>query len=386
MFVPTFQGLGVSDFVRPAISRRTAYPFDATHQVRFFRARNAIYHLFRALRTDEAPMTALVPDYNSGNEVLAMRAAGVTIHYYPVGPDGQADPAVVEELCNTHHPDVLYVIHYLGWPQPMWDLTRISRQRGILLVEDCALALLSGLGERPLGSFGDWAIYCLYKTLPVPNGAILVQNTTRVEALEQLKQRRASPASAAGRTAELFVQRFRSRHDGFGEALQFVKRSVGRAAGALEVNRAKVGDIGFAMSDIDLEMSPVSSHLLGGLDFDAIRQRRVSNFHDLAARLDGHVSVLHRELPDGACPLFFPLLVPDKRSAADALRQRGIEPLEFWNEGADAADCDASPATRFLRAHVLGLPLHQDLTPEHMAYVAHHVLRLNTSLNMGMPS
>src|SRR5262245_38173071 len=176
MYVPTFQGLGAGDFVRPAANGHTPYPFDAPHQVRFYRARNAIYHLFQALQSGGGRLTALVPDYNSGNEVLAMRAAGVSIRFYPVGWDGQIDVAMVRQLCDGDRPDVLYVIHYLGWPQPMWPLADLCKQRGIVLVEDCALALLSALDGRPLGSFGDWSVYCLYKTLPVPNGAILVSN------------------------------------------------------------------------------------------------------------------------------------------------------------------------------------------------------------------
>ena len=303
--------------------------------------------------------------------------------YYPVGPDGQIDLSVVEQFCNTYNPDVLYVIHYLGWPQPMWALTDFCRQRGILVVEDCALALLSALDGRPLGSFGDWAVYCLYKTLPVPNGAILVQNTTRVEALEQLTLHRASAASDGGRTAELLVQRIRGRiNGGVGVALQRIKRGMGRMAGALEVKRTTVGDIGFALADVDLAMSPVSTHLLSRLDLDAIRRKRVQNFRSLVDMLDGHASLLHRELPEGACPLFLPLLVPNKRFAADALRQRGIEALEFWNEGADTPECDVAPTTRFLRTHVLEVPLHQDLTPQHIAYIAHHV----ADLDLRMPS
>jgi len=382
MYVPTFQGLGVGDLIRSADDHRSSFPFDAPHQVRFYRARNAIYHLFQTLRSKGCAPTVLVPDYNSGNEVLAMRAAGVTIHYFPVGPDGQIDPAVVDHFCEKHHPDVLYVIHYLGWPQPMWELARLCRERGMLLVEDCALALLSELDGRPLGSFGDWAVYCLYKTLPVPNGAILVQNTTRVEALEHLTLHGASVASAAGRTTELLVQRIRSRLDGVGAVLQDAKRALARVAGRVGFTRSPVGDIGFTLADVDLAMSAISAHLLRRLDFEAIRRTRALNFERLADRLEGHASTLRHELRSGVCPLFFPLLVPDKPAAAQALRQRGIEALEFWNEGTGAPDCGTSQTTRFLRAHVLGLPLHQDLSSQHMAYIAHHV----TDLGLRMPS
>ena len=88
--------------------------FDAPSRRDFYRARNAIYHLFRVLRSDIGPLTVLAPDYNSGNEVLAMHAAGATIRYCPIGRDLRLDPAEVERQCERHAPDVLYVIHYAG--------------------------------------------------------------------------------------------------------------------------------------------------------------------------------------------------------------------------------------------------------------------------------
>jgi dTDP-4-amino-4,6-dideoxygalactose transaminase len=378
MHVSTFQGLGVGDLVHRAGHVQT-FPFSARHQVRFYRARNAIYHLFRALGDQRENTTVLVPDYNSGNEILALRAAGATPHFYPVGPDGQADPAVVASLCEKHAPGVLSVIHYLGWPQPMEELVRICRRRGMLLVEDCALALLSELDGQPLGSFGDFAVYCLYKTLPVPNGAILVQNTERLNTLEHLEFEPANLASAVGRTAELLVQRVRGRMDGLGAALEVSKRYLGRTARALEFRPARVGDIGFSMTDVNVAMSPITERLLERLDYDDIRRTRAENFRQLAAELGGRAPVLHREIADGTCPLFFPLLVSNKSAAATALRARGIDVLEFWNQGADSSDAYASASSRYLRSHVLGLPVHQDLTPRHMSHIARHVTQLNLS-------
>jgi hypothetical protein len=74
--VPTFQGLSVADLIRPA-GRTLAFPFDVPDALRFYRARNAIYYLFKALADHRtaggclAPLKVLVPDYNSGNEVAA---------------------------------------------------------------------------------------------------------------------------------------------------------------------------------------------------------------------------------------------------------------------------------------------------------------------------
>jgi dTDP-4-amino-4,6-dideoxygalactose transaminase len=375
MYVPTFQGLGLADFLRTE-GGAAGYPFDAPARLSFYRARNAIYHLFKALRSMGYRLTVLAPDYNSGNEVLAMRAAGATIHYCAVRRDGQLDPGEVERLCRLHQPEILYVIHYLGWPQPIAELADLCRRRRILLVEDCALALLSQADGRPLGSFGDWSIFCLYKTLPVPNGALLVQNTTRLPALEHITLRRPGAASVAGPTAELVVQRLRARTRTLGAMLHAAKRRVGRQAAAMAVSRATVGDLGFDLDTVDLAMSGVSSHLLRRVDVRSIREARTRNFRELADLIRGRVSVLYPELPDGACPLFLPVLVDDKPATARSLGRHGIDALEFWNHGADAPAVMGAPA-RFLREHVLGLPVHQDLTRGQLAHVARHVAALD---------
>jgi dTDP-4-amino-4,6-dideoxygalactose transaminase len=379
-YVPTYQGLSATDFVRGAASETDWYPFNAPHRLPFYRARNAIYHLFRALLETNPGLSVLAPDYYSGNEILAMRAAGATIHYCPVRGDMQLDPDDVERHCRIHNPDLLYVIHYAGWAQPMPTLVDLCRRRGMLLVEDCALSLLSDLDGQPLGSFGDWSVFCLYKTLPLPNGAMLVQNGPRLESLERLKLRDAGSASVMGRMAELLVQRIRSRANGVGAALQLMKRGMGRAAGALEVRRANVGDIGFNLDEVDLAMSGMSEHLLTRMDFGEIKRRRIDNYRRLSAALGQDVIQVFPHLPEGVCPLFFPIIVPDKHAAAEALRERGVDALEFWNDSVEPGGHEMSSDTRFLRRHVLELPIHQDLTERHIDHVARQV----STLSLGM--
>jgi dTDP-4-amino-4,6-dideoxygalactose transaminase len=382
MLVPVFHGLSPMDLLRSRREQST-FPFDAPDGMAFYRARNAIYHLFVALVQRRRRLTVLVPDYNSGNEVLAIRAAGASIEYCPVGPDMRMNPDDVERLCDLHHPDVLYVIHYAGWPQPVATLLDLCRRRHMLLVEDCALALLSETDGRPLGSFGDWSVFCLYKTLPLPNGALLVRNTDREEPLPQPSLRSAGAPSTIGRTAELFVQRARTRTGAVGSALSTLKRTAGRMASACAIHRATVGDIGFDLSQVDLAMSSVSRRLLERIDFTSIRNRRVANLQVLLSQLTDGIS---RPLPDpdsGVCPLFLPILVPDKRAAFDALATRGIEALEFWNDSIEPDGWEMSPNARFLREHVLELPVHQDLTERHMTYMADRLSRLDLRVPHG---
>ena len=209
----------------------------------------------------------------------------------------------------------------------------------MLLVEDCALSLLSEPDGRPLGATGDFSVFCLYKTLPVPNGSVLVQNKMPLGALDRLRLRRAGAASVLGRVAELVVQRTRAQANGVGTILQSAKRALGKAAGALEVNRSngrrhRLQPRRRRSADVaGLRAAAAPLRLRTRSDASAS-----SNFHTLAQALDGKVTPAQAHLPEGVCPLFFPIVVRDKAAAARALRAHGVQALEFWNHGADGAD------------------------------------------------
>src|SRR5690606_28865452 len=159
-----------------------------------------------------------------------------------------------------------------------------------------------------------------------------------------------------------------------------MKRGMGRAAGALDVRRANVGDIGFEIDDVDLAMSRVSERLLSRMNPGEIKRRRAANYRQLSAQLDPRLQVFP-QLPDGACPLFFPIVVPDKHEAAEALRARGVDAIEFWNDSVEPGGHEMGIDARFLRRHVLELPINQDLTPRHIDHVAREVsaLKLGTA-------
>jgi dTDP-4-amino-4,6-dideoxygalactose transaminase len=374
MYVSSWPGLTLREF-RPSHSERTLpFPLNAPNRISFCVARSGIYHLFRALHFQQGEIV-LVPDYHSGNEVCAIRAAGATIVFYPILRNLEPDLEALSRLARLN-PRVIYIIHYLGWPQPMRDIEALCRERGSLLVEDCALSLLSETGHKPLGSFGDYSAFCLYKTLPVPNGGLLVQNHNFLPELKDLKLERCPRATAAGRSAELMLEAARSRSDGIGKALFGVKRVIGQLLRSASVRQVPVGNIGWNIGDVNIAMSPIGNTVMQGLEYGQIRYIRRENFLLLQRRLEGRVTMLRNDLPEGVCPLFFPILVQDKHSAAQALWKRGIGAVEFWNDEVPGAHSAGGPDARYLRAHVLELPIHQYVTRSQVEYIADQVLRL----------
>jgi hypothetical protein len=69
----------------------------------------------------------------------------------------------------------IVMIHEYGYPHPrLRELQTEARRRGIPLIEDCAHSLDSTLDGKPLGSFGDFAIFSLSKVMPLAAGGVLV--------------------------------------------------------------------------------------------------------------------------------------------------------------------------------------------------------------------
>ena len=374
MYVSPWPALTLRDLRPSRLNRNFPFPLNSANRLSFCVARSGIYHLFRALRFKKGEIV-LVPDYHSGNEVSAIRAAGASIVYYPILRNLEPDLEALSRLAKLN-PRVIYVIHYLGWAQPMKEIEAWCRERGSLLIEDCALSLLSETDQTPLGAFGDYSVFCLYKTLPVPNGGLLVQNRNILEDLERLKLERCPRTAAAGRSAELALEAIRSRSENIGKALFGIKRALGHMLRAARVRHVPVGNIGWNAADVNIAMSSISNTVMRGLKYDRIRRKRRENFLLMQRLLEGRVTMLRKDLMEGVCPLFFPILVQDKHAAARALWQRGIGAVEFWNEGDPRANRDGGTDAQYLRAHVLELPIHQDVTRPQVEYIADQMLRL----------
>ena len=352
-----------------------AFPFTSPRLRWIYRATNAIYHLFSAMPLRPGD-TVLVPDYHSGNEVWAIRAAGARIVFYPINGDRRPDLPALKRLFLKHRPRVLYAIHYLGWPQPLDELQALCDAGDAILIEDCALSMFGRYQGRPLGSLGDYAVYCLYKTFAAPNGGLLVENGAPLPQLDGLQFRRCGAVSTAGRTAELLVEWARSLAPATGAALQRAKHRVGRAMTDLHIERRQIGNIGFDHAATDLAISPLSVRLARGVDAGAIREARRANFTYLRGNLPARVSVLADDVGDDACPLFLPMRVRDKEALSRALNERGITALEFWNYGdADARRVEGRSA-RDMRKHVLGLPIHQQVTRTQLDFMAEQMADL----------
>ncbi len=346
------------------------FPFGAPRTTSYYLARNAVFHGARLAGL--AGREVLVPAYHHGVEIGALAAAGASLRFVRVDGRMRLDLDDAERRIGPRT-RALYVIHYAGFAQPMDDVLALARRHDLAVVEDCALSLLAAEGGRPLGSRGDLGIFCFYKTLPVPNGGALVVNEP---ALAGAPARR-SPApllSTLSHVTGALLANLALRAGDAGEAVRSgVRRAYAAARGASGLSPISTGTPSFDPALVDLGMSPITAFLARRLDAAAIVAARRRNYFLLLGRLRDRVPPVFGELPAGACPLFYPLVVEDKARVAARLAARRIETVDFWRDAHPLCPPGAFPEAESLRRRVLELPVHQDLAPEDVAHLARSV-------------
>jgi dTDP-4-amino-4,6-dideoxygalactose transaminase len=350
---------------RPPAER--AFPFDRADLELCYLGRNAVHRAVRRLGLEGAEVIA--PAYHHGVEIAALLHAGARVRFARVDESMHLDPEHVASLAGPRT-RAIYVIHYAGFPQPLEPFLELARRRGLSLIEDCALSLFSRDGDRPLGSAGDAAIFCFYKTLPVSHGgALLVRRAGTRERPPPLRPPPLLPtlsqlggALLAGLELQLGAPGRLARG-----ALRSVTSGLRRRANELAV---PVGTQDFDPEVVDLGMSALAARLARASDASRIVQRRRENWSFLHQRLAGHQRAVWPRLPAGASPLFYALRVEDKDRALRVLRGRGVKAVDFWRTGHPSAAGAPFPEVERLRAQVVELPCHQDLGPDQLERVA----------------
>lgn len=316
----------------------------------------------------------LVPAYHCGIEIEAIISAGPKHEFYAIKDDLTLD---LDDIKRKIGPNTkaLFIIHYFGFPQPLKELREICLKHKLILIEDCAHAFLSRDHATPLGTTGDISIFSLRKSLPVPDGGALVyasgrimkgtraarkpgfMNTQRNLMLLRLEALRLKGSALSKIADNIFLPSIKSL---FG---------VAKMAGAVKVSVPDSMEL--YLDEMDLGMSESSSKILKRINPDEIVARRRENFIFLSRKLSNlkKTRFVFQGLPDGVCPLFFPILIEDRDRVREDLKRRGVQIFVFGKDlHASLGRGDFLVAENF-SARNLCLPIHQDLGLSHMSYI-----------------
>jgi dTDP-4-amino-4,6-dideoxygalactose transaminase/CelD/BcsL family acetyltransferase involved in cellulose biosynthesis len=318
-----------------------AYPLEDPNCRLFALGRHAILHGVRALglaRGDEV----LVPAYHHGSEVQALAEAGLACRFYDC--DERLEP-VEGRLADLLGPRTraLHLTHFLGFPQDAIRWRQWCDEHELLLIEDAAQAWLSSRDGIPVGSVGDLAVFCLYKTIGVPEGAALI-STTPPEA-PPLDPRRGVVAVAR-------------RHGAW-----LAERSALFNALARPLSRPKElpPEQEWGLGDVNAGAWRAVPWLLPRLGDAGVASGRRANFVLLLDAIGPRVPSPFAELPTGACPFVFPIETDDKDRLLERLAAHGVRGIDLWSLPHPSLPTTGFPDAEARRRRTVGLPVHQEL-------------------------
>lgn len=373
MFVPAFTTLSPSMLLRRP-RKRQSFPFSAPQVRYFYFARNGLWHLVKLLGLEGREI--LMPSYHHGVEVEAFLAAGARLRFYRVDRKMNVDLADVERRIGPETA-ALHLTHFVGFPGPIREMKAIAEKHGLLMIEDCAHALLTRVNDEPLGQVGDVAVFCLYKGLPVPNGGAVVVNNPKLGNVPVLPSPPAS--STVSLLAASMLRNIALRGGWPGRTLRQVALRAGKGTlRASKVEPVLTGSEHFNPDHLPLGMTRLALRIGLSQDHDRIRQTIRRNYLYLQEQLGEIVPPLI-PLPPGAAPLFYPLVTEDSRAMVTELLARGIEATEFWRGPHPACDIRQFPDVAWLRKCIMEVPCHQDISMSTLRRIASTVREVLTS-------
>jgi perosamine synthetase len=373
------EGLGLSPvrFLAGLFSRSSSLPDDfglpEGEVVYTFQGRYAVQLICRLLNIGEGD-EILAPAYNCGAEIDPFVKAGAKVVFYRVDESAGIDAQDIKRRL-TPSTRIVYVSHFFGWPQDLGDLAAWCREKGLFLVEDCALCLFSQGPSRTIGRMGDAAVYSFVKSLAVPDGGALVLRDNSIsnpKASSRKGRLRFILLSGLPLFKKWFMNGNRTWQRREMTRNWFTKSwRSGSSAPDTTIEREMPKSNYFDGHKIGWPMSRLSRGLLSKIDSPGIVEKRRRNYRRLLDALRGNPSLqlLYGELPDGVCPLSFPIFVKGREAWSAALEGRGIL-VGGWPSYHRGFDWKDYPEARRLKNDLLTLPVHQDLGPDQMDYIA----------------
>jgi hypothetical protein len=286
-----------------------------------------------------------MPKLICSSVVAPLNALGIKARYYDVDENLQPrlDTATIDMRTKA-----ILGINYFGFPHDAESIADFCARHGLYYIEDNAHGFLSST-SRPLGTFGDIAIFSQRKTIPLPNGAALLIN--RRELIEDYQ----TTPDRLEMLRKTSISRFLLRN---------LASNFGLYAG-IDITSLLRKFRSSHITDEENDLTPnletysnLTDWILRRVDTDREKETRRQRFMfwvELARnRSSRAIRPMFREMPAGVVPWAFPLRVSRRPAFIDLLRRKGTYCFP-WPESLPST----APRTRLSEELVLIPTSHQ---------------------------
>lgn len=319
--------------------------------------------------------TVLLPDFICTQVVDAAQEAGAETAFYPLDRDLTIRTASFEAALAPGI-RVAVVPHYFGRVTTnVAELAAACRERGVLLMEDCALAWGASLRGQRAGTFGDLAVFSFTKSDWCYGGGVLAARSIELGERARAARSRIFKTEPGLLFSYGLLRRadFLANRPRWSAVAERAGRWLERLTGFREGNFYDAGRC-------DAQMSPrtarraqrVLRHLPQGMD------RRRTLKRSLIRRLREHAHVLlDRDEDPGETGAFLLLCSPSGRSAewAEQAGRDGVTLRLSWPAYQELPE-GKSDTLEWLAEHLMIVEVHPGLTDAEMERIAACVRRL----------
>lgn len=337
------------------------------------------------------PATIVLAAYNASCVPNILQAAGYGLWFVDIREDTLHLDATALPSAAPPGAEALIITHIEGSPAPVGELRAWAERHGLVVIEDAAHALGARLGGRPVGSFGDGAIFSLGrgKHLNTLGGGLAVVRGAKAGLHLRALVERLSPPSAGALLKQVVLEGAIETGTApalFG-ALAMPLMRLARRFGK-DPMTALFEDDKSAMAALPEPMRRRLSNLQARFGLEALPEftaslaRRREHAEGLRARLGAAVQL---QTPvDGAEPAWLELtaLVDDRDGFQTALLARGVDTQRTWMDACDALPAFAEvesppcPVARSVGERAVYLPTYPSLTDAQREALATTVLEV----------
>ena len=125
-----------------------------------------------------------VPAYFCQDTLNDAYIQGIQYFYYPINSKMEPDWDKIRTVLKTSKIHLFIFCHYFGMAHDVSRAKNFCLQKGIILIEDCTHVVYPG---HRFGKKGDFVLYSPHKTLPVPDGGILIVHKSENNQIHEIQ-------------------------------------------------------------------------------------------------------------------------------------------------------------------------------------------------------